>query len=86
MDGPPAWELGEVLTSPTCNKHRYETFTGEMLALETKQSLGKLLPHSVFWWRMFPGEHRAEGRGIKIGLGMLGVFISQGPLRQQRGK
>jgi len=39
-----------------------------MLALETKQSGGKLLPHSDFRWGVFPGEtSRSRQRGTKIG-------------------
>jgi len=39
-----------------------------MLALETKQSGGKLLPHSDLRGGVFPGEaSRREQRGMKIG-------------------
>jgi len=39
-----------------------------MLALETKQSGGKLLPHSDFRGGVFPGEaSRSRQRGMKIG-------------------
>jgi len=43
--GPPAWGLGEVLTNPPSKKRMLRNICG-MLALETKQSGGKLLPHS----------------------------------------
>ena len=46
-DGPPAWGLGEVLTMPPREKNFVKKYSqGEMLPLETKQSGGKLLPHS----------------------------------------
>jgi len=39
-----------------------------MLALETEQSGGKLLPHSDLRGRVFPGEaSRSRQRGLKIG-------------------
>jgi len=39
-----------------------------MLALETKQSGGKLLPHSDLRGGVFPGEaSRSRQRGMKIG-------------------
>jgi len=39
-----------------------------MLALETKQSGGKLLPHSDLRVGVFPGEaSRSRQRGVKIG-------------------
>ena len=43
--GPPAWGLGEVLTTPPSKKN-FKKHTYGMLVLETKQSGGKLLPHS----------------------------------------
>ena len=67
-------------------KHCSETFTGEMLALGTKQSGGKILPHSVLRGGVFPGgASRRRQRGMKIGTWNVGVFIGQGPLRQQQG-
>jgi hypothetical protein len=45
---PPAWGLGEVLTTPSrenVNVMQYPQY--EMLPLEIKQSGGELLPHSV---------------------------------------
>jgi len=58
-----------------------------MLALETKQSGGKLLPHSDLRGReCFQGKYPAAGKeGRNMALGMLGVCIGQGHLRQQRG-
>jgi len=46
--GPPAWGLGEVLTTPPREKKNpvKKYSQGEMLPLETKQSGGKLPPHS----------------------------------------
>ena len=45
--GPPAWGLGEALTTPPREKQNFsEIPMGEMLPLETKQSGGKILPHS----------------------------------------
>ena len=44
---PPAWRLGEVLTTPSREKKNcYELLMGKMLPLETKQSGDKILPHS----------------------------------------
>ena len=39
--------VGEVLTTLPFKTALLKTFTGGMLALETKQSGGKILPHSV---------------------------------------
>jgi hypothetical protein len=44
--GPPAWGLGEVLTTPLRKKTNVKNYPWETLSLETKQSGGKLLPHS----------------------------------------
>ena len=45
--GPPAWGLDEVLTTPLRKKKNVKNYPlDEMLPLETKQSGGKLLPHS----------------------------------------
>jgi hypothetical protein len=44
--GPPAWGLGEVLTTLPVKTQVKEYSQGEMLPLETKQSGSKLLPHS----------------------------------------
>jgi len=38
-----------VLTTPPCKNECSETLTGGMIPLETKQSGGKLLPHSDIW-------------------------------------
>ena len=49
--GPPAWGLGEVLTTPACKKKLCQgTLTCGILVLEAKQSGGKLLPHSDLRW------------------------------------
>jgi hypothetical protein len=46
--GPPAWGLGEVLTTSSReNVHVMNCPQDEMLPLEIKQSGGKLLHHSV---------------------------------------
>jgi hypothetical protein len=46
--GPPAWGLGEVLTTPSReNTHVMNYSQYETLPLEIKQSEGKLLHHSV---------------------------------------
>jgi len=47
--GPPAWGLGEVITTPLREKPVKKYSQGQMLPLETKQSGGKLLPHSDLW-------------------------------------
>jgi hypothetical protein len=44
--GPPAWGLGEVLTTPLRKKYMLKITHVEMLPLETKHSGDKLLPHS----------------------------------------
>jgi hypothetical protein len=44
--GPPAWGLGEVLTTPLSKKKMLRITHVEMLPLETKQSGDKLLPLS----------------------------------------
>ena len=46
--GPPAWGLGEALTTPLREKKKNcsEILVGEMLPLETKQSGGKILPYA----------------------------------------
>jgi hypothetical protein len=46
MGGPPAWGLGEVLKTPLRKKRMLRITHVEMLLLETRQSGGKLLPHS----------------------------------------
>jgi len=46
MGGPPAWGLDEVLTTPLRKKNVKNYPLDEMLPRETKQSGGKLLPHS----------------------------------------
>ena len=58
-----------------------------MLALEIKQSGGKLLPHSVLRGGSVSRESIAQKakRDENRDLGMLEVFIGQGPLRQQQG-
>jgi hypothetical protein len=47
QDGPPAWGLAEVLTTPPREKKNpvKKHSSDEMLPLETKQSGGKLLSH-----------------------------------------
>jgi hypothetical protein len=46
--GPLAWGLGKVPATPPSEKQIcYVIFTCEMLPLETKESGGKILPHSV---------------------------------------
>ena len=45
--GPPAWGLGEVLTTPPREKTFVKKYSqSEMIPLETKQSGGKLLHYS----------------------------------------
>jgi hypothetical protein len=57
-----------------------------MLALETNQSGGKILPHSFLRGGVFPGEaSRRRQRGMKIGTWNVGVFIGQGPLSSIKG-
>jgi len=71
-----------VLTTPSCKKHCYETFTGEMLALETKQSGGKILPHSVLRGGVFAGEaSRRRQRGMKIGTWNVRSFYRVGSFK-----
>jgi hypothetical protein len=53
-----------------------------MLALETKQSGGKLLPHSVLWEGVFPGEaSHSRQRGMKIGTWNVRSFCRAGSLK-----
>jgi hypothetical protein len=54
--GPPAWGLGEVLTTPLHKKQMLRITHVEMLPLERKQSEGKLLPHSDLWGGVFLEE------------------------------
>jgi hypothetical protein len=70
--GPQAWGLGEVLTTPIrkklllCNTHECE-----MLPLQTKQSGGKLLPHSDLRGGVFLEEvsrFRKQKRDILLGM------------------
>jgi hypothetical protein len=58
-----------------------------MLPLKTKQSEGKLIPYSDLREEgVILGEtSRRRKRGMKIGTWNVGVFIGQGPSRQQRG-
>jgi hypothetical protein len=52
---PPAWGLGEVLTTPSReNTHVMNYSQHEMLPMEIKQSGCKLLPHSVLRGGVFP--------------------------------
>src|SRR5215510_9358892 len=51
--GPPAWGLGEVLTTPSRENTPVKKYSQhEMLPLETKES--GLLPHSVLRGGVFP--------------------------------
>jgi hypothetical protein len=56
-----------------------------MRPLATKQSGGKLLPHSDLRGGVFLGEASRKLREMKLGSGTLGVFIGQVPFRLQRG-
>jgi hypothetical protein len=73
--GPPAWGLGEVLTTPPLEKTPVTKHSqDEMLPLGTKQSGGKLLPHSDLRGRVFPGEvSRSKQRKRDILLGTWNV-------------
>ena len=61
----------------------YKTFTGRMLALETKEYRGKLLPHSDFRGvGMFPGEtSRSTQREKKRGTWNIRSFYCAGSLK-----
>ena len=53
-----------------------------MLALETKQSGGKLLPQLVLWGGVFPGEAlRRRQRGMKIGTWNVRSFYRAGSFK-----
>ena len=53
-----------------------------MLALEKKQSGGKILPHSVLWGGVFPGEaSRRRQRGMKIGTWNVKSFYRAGSFK-----
>ena len=53
-----------------------------MLALETKQSGGKILPHSVLRGEVFPGEaSRRRQRGMKIGTWNVRSFYRAGSFK-----
>jgi len=50
-----------------------------MIALETKQSRGKLLPHSDLRGGVFPGEaSRRRQRGMKIGTWNVRIWTGLG--------
>ena len=53
-----------------------------MLALETKQSGGKILPHLVLRGGVFPGEaSRRRQRGMKIGTWNVRCFYRAGSFK-----
>jgi hypothetical protein len=53
-----------------------------MLALEAKQSGGKILPHSVLRGGVFPGEaSRRRQRGMKIGTWNVRSFYRAGSFK-----
>jgi len=57
-----------VLTTPPCQNQCSVTLTGEMIPLDTKQSGGKLLPHSDLQGGVSLRESsRNIQRGIKLG-------------------
>jgi hypothetical protein len=53
---PPGWGFGVRLTTPHSKNSCYETLIGIMIPLATKQSGGKLLPHSDLREGVFLGE------------------------------
>ena len=82
MGGPPAWRLGEVLTTPPREKNIVKKYSqGEMLPLETNQSGGKLLPHSdLRGGGVFLGEvSRSRKRDRRLG-GTKGAQYEQGTI------
>ena len=62
MGGPPAWGVGEALTTPPVKNKFYEVLIGEMLSLETKQFGGKILPH----WDLRGGVFLGEASGKRF--------------------
>ena len=79
---PPAWGLGEVLTTPPCKTFMLRNIAGMMFPLEIKQSGGKLLPHSVLRGRLFLGEaSRKIHREMKIGTWNVRSFYRAGSLK-----
>jgi hypothetical protein len=55
--------FGQVLTTLPMKSHVKKFSQCEMLPLETKQSGGKLLPHSDLWGECFSWEYHAAGNG-----------------------
>ena len=77
--------LGEVLTSPPCDKTPVKKYSqGEMLRLETKQSGGKLLPHSDLRGGVFLEEvSRSRKTDILLGTWNVRSLYRAGSLKPE---